>query len=93
MSLVPSTTFPRSWAFSRGGGIDLEDGGQKILDDLVLRLLAGYLDLTNLRLGLLVCFLLGLLVALCVLDSPFPRGHWSAIRHGHRANGRAAQGQ
>lgn len=45
----------------------LKDGLEQILDDLVLVLLAGLLDLLDLGLGLLVGLLLGLLVALGVL--------------------------
>ena len=47
--------------------VDLEHGLEKILDDLILALLTGLLDLLDFGLGFLVCFFLGLLVALCVL--------------------------
>jgi len=51
-------------------GVHLEDGREEIVDDLVLTLLAGLLDLGNLGLRLLVGLVLGLLVSLCVLIPP-----------------------
>lgn len=50
-------------------GLDIEDSTEKLLNDLVLALLASVLDDLDLLLGVLACFSLGLLVALAVLWS------------------------
>jgi hypothetical protein len=51
----------------RGDGLGLEDSLKEVLDNLVLALLAGALDLLDLDLGLLVRLVLGGLVSLGVL--------------------------
>lgn len=53
----------------RGGrnGLNLEDGGQEVLDDGVLVLLARSIDLLDLLLGILARLVLGGLVSLAVL--------------------------
>lgn len=47
--------------------LNVENGLEQVVDHLVLVLLASGLDLADLRLGLLVRLVLGLLVPLCVL--------------------------
>ena len=49
--------------------LDVEHGGEQVLNDLILVLLARALDLADLGVCLLICFRLGLLVSLCVLIS------------------------
>ena len=47
--------------------VDREDGLEQVVDNLVLALPPGGFNLANLGLSLLIGFVLGLLVALCVL--------------------------
>ena len=67
---VKFLTFAGNPKVSRQGcRLDFENGSQQILDDLILVLLAGVLDLGDLGVRLLIRIFLGLLVALCVLQS------------------------
>lgn len=75
---------PRVSTRSGGGGgrdgLGLKDGLEEVLDDLVLALLAGGLDLLDLDVGLLVGLVLGGLVSLRVLF----RGQGSARKREDR---------
>lgn len=66
--LPPSNAQPSSLRLNRGRNrMDLKDSLQQIGNDLILVLLPGDIDLLDLHISLLVGFVFGRLVALCML--------------------------
>lgn len=79
----PLPSSPRS-CLGRRHGVGVEHGGQQVLDDLVLALLAGRLDLLDLDLGLAAGLLLGRLVSLGVLGllvGPIDNIGWAVVAY------------